>query len=447
MQYIAGIALIAMLVLGTWFYLYGYVPPNCFDNSKNGIERGIDCGGTCLRICSFDVIRPTLLWSRAFKIQEGQYNALAYIENPNVREGTPSLKYALKLYDENGLITEREGTTVLTPRTVVPIFEGRVMTGVRIPTRTEVELFPDDAIWQVPEDEHELFTVMSRQFKDADSVPKLTAQIRNQSLMVARDVDIVATVFDSAGKPLTTSSTFVDYFPGRTTQDVVFTWPQPIATTIKSCEIPTDVLVAIDLSGSMNDDGGTPPEPISSVLVAAEAFVDRLKRFDQVGLITYATNAILVEPLTVDKVHVSEAVRALTIDPKEESGSTNTGSAFRRALEEFESERHNSDARKALVLLSDGLANAPENNPEAYALAEAEALKRANVNVYTIGLGEKVNDSFLRSVASANEQYLKAVTSDRLDSVYRAVTSALCEEGAAVVEIVPKYRGVFAPLR
>lgn len=446
-QYVAGLSFIVILVLGVSFFLYWYEAPSCFDNSKNGDERGVDCGGSCMRICSLDVREPEVLWSKSFKIIEGQYNAVAYVENPNNAEGTAVLSYVLKLFDSQGLITERKGTTVLPPRTVIPIFEGRIVTGERTPTRTEVELSHRSAIWQRANEEGDQFTVVNRELKNADVAPKLIASLTNKSLDEAQNVDVVATIFDSHNQPLTTSATYVSNFPGRTTKEVIFTWPEPIAKTIRSCEVPTDVILAIDLSGSMNDDGGTPPEPVSSVLKAAEAFVSRLKKDDQAGVVTYATNAILEEVLSGDKSKVAKKVRSLTILKAEETGSTNTGDALSRAYTELSSSRHNPDARKVLVLLSDGLANAPEGDPEAYALERAQLLKTAGVNIYTIGLGEKVNDAFMSSVASLPAQYLKAATADRIDSVYRTITGSLCEEGAAVIEIVPKYPGIFAPLR
>src|SRR5690606_35601733 len=138
-------------------------------------------------------------------------------------------------------------------------------------------------------------------------------------------------------------------------QDIIFTWPTPIAKTLKSCEVPTDVVLAIDLSGSMNNDGDTPPQPITSVLQAANAFVNRLGEADQVGLVTFATEAAVTNALTTQKAMVADRVLGLRIDPKEEVGNTNTGDALLRAGEELTSARHNGEARKVLVLLTDGL--------------------------------------------------------------------------------------------
>jgi Mg-chelatase subunit ChlD len=293
----------------------------------------------------------------------------------------------------------------------------------------------------------EQFVIQDRVLSGADGQPRLNAKIYNSAIAEARDVEVVATIFDVRRNPLTASRTVVPFFRGRTTEDVVFTWPEPISKTVRSCEVPTDVVLAIDLSGSMNDDGGNPPEPISSVLRAAEAFVSRLKVGDQVGLVTYATDARVREQLTNDQLRVGNVVRSLSIAPSDEVGSTNTGDSIIRSKEEFSSSRHNQNARKVLVLLTDGLANAPGDTAEEYAVEAAGSLKDTDVIVYTIGLGDRVNESFLRDIASSDEHYFRAAAVHTIDSIYRSITAAICEDGAAVIEIIPKTETSFTPLQ
>ena len=429
------------------YYLFGYTAPTCFDSVQNADERAIDCGGSCMRMCAFDISAPTALWADSFKVIDGQYNAVAYIENRNVNIGTPALTYTIKLYDAQGVITERSGTTVLPPDSVYPIFEGRILTGDRIPTKTAITFNDTDAVWQAGEAGREQFTLEKRDLVNADSKPRLTAELRNNSLDEAQDVEIVATIFDVSGKPLTTARTVVPYFKGRTTESVVFTWPEPIAKTLKSCEIPTDVVLGIDLSGSMNNDGGTPPEPITSVLAAAEAFVSRLKEPDQIGVVTYATEAIMEEVLTHESKRVSVEIPKLRIDPKEERGNTNTGAGLKRMHEELGSVRHNENARKIAILLTDGLATAPEKDPEIYAQAEADALKADGIILYTIGLGAQVNEAALKKLATSEDLYFKAPTVKELTAIYSKITASMCEEGVAVIEIIPKAKTSFPPLQ
>jgi Mg-chelatase subunit ChlD len=207
------------------------------------------------------------------------------------------------------------------------------------------------------------------------------------------------------------------------------------------------VVLAIDLSGSMNNDGGTPPEPITSVLTSAKSFVTRLRTNDQGGVVTYATNATLVEKLTSDTERLAGVVSKLSIDPKEERGSTNIGDAFKKMREELSSERHSEEARKVAILLTDGLATAPAKDPEIYAETEAKALKDIGVTLFTIGLGAQANDEFLRNIASNNSQYYKAPSIRDLGGIYASITKDICEDGPTVIEIIPKAETSFTPLQ
>ena len=435
--YIGGFFIVLLLLSTGVYFGFFHQTATCLDCRQNGDERGVDCGGACARVCAFEVTPPRALWAQSSRVTDGQYNAVAYIENTNIGVGSPEVTYTISLYDSAGLIAERTGVTILPPDSVYPIFEGRITTGSRIPVRTEIVLETPE-LWLPASTGREQFVVESRELTGADSAPRLTARITNNELTEARNVEIIATIFDSRRNPLTSSRTLVENFAPRTTETVVFTWPEPIAKTIRSCAVPTDVLLAIDLSGSMNDDGGTPPEPVTSVLRRAEAFIDRLKEDDQVGIVTYATDAILRQELTQEKATARSLVENLTIATKDETGSTNTGDAVIAAREELNSERHDTNARKVTVLLTDGRANAPGTNAEAYALTAAESLKGDGVEIFTIGLGDTVNQSFLESMASGEEYYFHAAEADTIDQIYRSITDAICEDGAAVIEIIPK---------
>ena len=351
----------------------------------------------------------------------------------------------MSLYDAEGLITERTGTTILPSDSVYPVFEARIDTLGRTPTQTFLKL-GEITQWVKAQSGRDQFTVQSRQLLNADARPRLEATIYNEALTEAKKVEVVATIFDARGNALTSSRTFIDNFAPRSLEEAVFTWPEPIAKTVRSCEIPTDIALAIDLSGSMNNDGDTPPQPITSVLDAAESFASRMQEGDQVALVTFATQAVLNSTLTGNVGGVAQAVAELTIDPAEETGSTNTGDALVQAALELTSDRHNMEARKILVLLTDGLATAPDEEPEAYALAAAKAAKAKGVTIYTIGLGENVNMDFVKQLASSNEQAYAALTTADIDRIYRTITADLCEDGAAVIEIIPKTDAGFSSL-
>jgi Mg-chelatase subunit ChlD len=445
-QYGLGYLTFVGLVSTGVYFMYFYATPTCFDGKQNGEEIGVDCGGlSCTRICAVSVQQPTVLWSKSFQVQPGQYNAVAYVENKNAKAGTPELDYTFTLSDKTGVITERSGKTVLPPDSSYPVFEGRIDTLGRIPTETKLVLHPAD-MWLPASDTRSLFQTKDLKLVEADARPKLNVTMENTSLDEAKSVEVVATIFDARGNALTSSQTFVDQFPGRSTKDLVFTWPNPIAKTIRSCAVPTDVVLAIDLSGSMNNDGGTPPQPVTAVLDAASAFVNKVHPEDRVSVVTFASKAQVVVPLSNDANAVAAAIKKLAIDPKEERGTTNTGDALLAAQAELNSVRHNSDARRVVILLTDGLATSPGKTPADYAKEKATLVKDSGINLFTIGLGKEADMEFVRAVASTETQAFAAPTTGTLGSIYQTITSSICEDGAARIDVIPKVTDSFAPL-
>ncbi|MAZ56387.1 hypothetical protein CL653_01210 [bacterium] len=443
-QYGGGFSLVLILLLVYVYQSYIYTAASCFDGRQNGTEVGDDCGGGCARICLADVQAPVVKWAKSFKVTDGQYNAVGYVENMNLEAGTAEIGYKFLLYDSEGLIAESAGTTYLPPDGEYPIFAGRINTGSRIPTKTFLEL-EEAPVWQTVYGGRDLFTVTKRELLGVDDRPRLNATIENNSLAELKNAEVVATIFNSQGTALTASRTSIDSLAGETDSDVVFTWPLPIAKTIRSCEVPTDVVIAIDLSGSMNSDSLEPPEPLTSVIKAANDFVTRLQSADQAALITFATTASVDSQLKSAGT-VAALIANLAIDPAEETGSTNTGEAFTKAEEVFSASFHNTNARKVMVILTDGKATAPDEDPEGYAIRKATQLKSSDVEVFAIGLGESVNMDFIREIASENDAF-QALSADEVDQIYRDITESICEDGPAVIDIVTKTKSHFTPIR
>lgn len=465
LQYGSGFLLMVGLVSGLTYYQYFYHPGDCFDAVMNEDETGVDCGGTCVRICAASVIPPTIIWADSFKINEGQYNAVAYVENKNPIAGTPALKYTFELYDGSTLVAKREGTTLLPPNSVYAIFEGRIFTDGKKVTNTKLTLQPAE-LWQPAPLGREQFKTSNLDLISADKEPRLRATIENIELKKAEKIEVVATLFNDAGKAVTASQTFIDGLEGRSSKDIVFTWPGPIAKTIKSCIIPTDVLLVLDRSGSMAADGGNPPQPLESAKDAAKSFTKLLKAEDTMGYLSYATmpTTPLEQQLTADLSQVEAAI-AGTMMGTNGVQYTNMGEAFKSATTELISERHRPDARKAIVFMTDGDVTRPLN-PQTnlqdreyaatYAQEQALKAKDAGVTIYAIGFGNFLkaansdvsrDTSLIRSFASEPANYYEAPTVTDLEIVYRKIASSLCESGTTRIDVIAKTPTNFTPLR
>jgi Mg-chelatase subunit ChlD len=443
-----GFFLFLSSVIGGVYWGFFYDPGNCFDNIKNGGEKEVDCGGKCVRICAIDTVPPVVEWVSSFKIADGQYNAVAYINNKNSVASTPGLKYTFELYDGATLVTKREGMTILPPNSIYPVFEGRIYTNGKKVTNTKLVIEPVE-LWLPALIGREQFIVSNTNLVSADSQPRLTATIQNTELTEAKSVEVVATLFDVNGKPLTASQTFIDTIAGRGSRDITFTWPNQIAKTVRSCSVPSDVVLAIDLSGSMDSDGGNPPQPVTDALVAARNFVTRLREDDQIGVVTFASQAVLVKDLSKDHAGAASKIAGLSIAPAEQTGYTNTPDAFLVAGRELSSTRHSENARRALVLLTDGLPTAKGDTTKVVEEAKLAAKRVADngVTVYVIGLGKGVNLEFVKTLTEDSENAFYAPTTADLESIYKKITGALCETGTTRIDVVAKTPTNFAPLR
>lgn len=463
--YGVGFLVTVVLVTGTVYRVYFYVPGNCFDNTVNASERGVDCGGKCVRICATDVIMPRIIWTESFEIVEGQYNAVAYVENSNQVAATPELTYTLQLFSGTELVAERKGKTVLPPNSIYPIFEGRIETNGKKVTQTKLTLEPPE-LWIPASAGREQFEVSNVNLSGADARPRLDAVIKNIELTAAEQVEVVATLFNDAGKPITASQTFIDRLAQRSSKDIVFTWPNSIAKTVRSCEVPSDVVLVLDRSGSMAADGGTPPEPLESAKTAAQSFVDLLGPKDQVGYISYATipTTPMEQSLTADIRIVRQAIKNTAMG-SEGVQYTNMGEAFKSATAELLSGRHRADARKVIVFMTDGDVTRPVNPDTGltdreyaanFAREQALLAKKENITVYTIGFGDffkatqgdvSRDTSLIKDLATEPAHYYEAPTLAELEAVYKEIAIALCESGTSKIEVIAKTPTNFAPLR
>lgn len=465
LQYGVGFAAFWSLIGGLMYMSFFYMPPNCFDGLQNGDETGVDCGGRCVLICANTVTLPSVVWAESFKIENGQYNAVAYVENKNKLAATPNLEYTFKLFDGDDLIAEQSGVTVLPPDSVYPIFEGRIMTtDARVPTRTEIDIKPTEK-WLPVEVGRNQFKTVSFDLENVDNRPRLNVTLENLDLKEAKDIEVVATIFNNAGRPVTASQTFVDSIGDQSTKDISFTWPNPIATTVRSCDVPSDVVLLLDRSGSMAADGGDPPEPLESAKLAAVDFVDLLRSDDMAGFVSYATTPKLEQVLTNNFSTVKASIMNTKMG---EDGVqyTNTGDALDVALTELTSQRHRSDARKVLIFLTDGDITRPVNpatgepDPDnayaiQYAYQASDRVKAADVAVYTIGLGDFFSEinplvnrdvGVIKNLASSPSNYFEAPTIKDLELVYSKIASDICETGPTRIEIIPKIKTNFPTL-
>jgi hypothetical protein len=97
-QYIGG--LVAFLAIIALIIAWPTITrkPTCTDGKQNGGENGVDCGGSCQKICNADVSEPIVLWSRAFPVTGNIYNLVSFVENRNKEAAVMQVSYEFRIY-------------------------------------------------------------------------------------------------------------------------------------------------------------------------------------------------------------------------------------------------------------------------------------------------------------------------------------------------------------
>lgn len=169
---------------------------------------------------------------------------------------------------------------------------------------------------------------------------------------------------------------------------------------------------------------------------SANTFIDNLEANDQSALVSFSTNATLEKQLSNDHNQTRTVLNALTV-----GGATNIGDAIKKATDELSSVRANPQANKTIILLTDGKANKPngdglnENQDDVdYAEERAyAAYDNYNIKVFTIGLGSNsdINETMLENIANyTGARYYYASNGTDLSTIYDDIAWEICQYGS-----------------
>lgn len=214
--------------------------PSCTDGKQNGNETGVDCGGSCALACTSQVDAPAILWTRSFKVVDGRYNAVAYLENHNKNVAVNKISYRFRFADGNNVyIGKREGVAYIPPAGKFAIFEPGIDIGNSVPVYTTFE-FTEAPQWiQVPQNKIDQLkvSVSNINLVSPDKSPALSATIKNNSLFTIPQMSVIAILYDASGNAVAVSSTYIDTLGPQGSKSINFTWPEPLPSGIVAKEI------------------------------------------------------------------------------------------------------------------------------------------------------------------------------------------------------------------
>lgn len=194
-----------------------------------------------------------------------------------------------------------------------------------------------------------------------------------------------------------------------------------------------DVMFLLDGSGSITDSdfirqadaarsiatilaagvpgGGSVPDPGNP---GSFLPVDLLPADLAVGVVQFSTSVTLELGLTGNLAAFNNTLDNLV----QQGGQTNHAGAFAAGAAQLAANGR-SGATQVMILLTDGLPNAPGGNPLADAIAQADLAKSSGIQIYAIGIGNQIGAATLAEYASAPTADYTALFAD-----YTAAQSA-----------------------
>ncbi len=183
-----------------------------------------------------------------------------------------------------------------------------------------------------------------------------------------------------------------------------------------------EIVLALDISGSMEADDFSPQNRLEAAKSVIDSFIQR-REFDRIGLVVFAHDAFQLIPPTLDYTVLRTA---LSNTQSATAEGIADGTAIGLGISSAANMLRSGDAAsKIVILLTDGANNAGDIGP----ITAAEALATLSIRVYTIGMiqhalntlnqADPIDEETLKSVASITQgRYFTASDLAGLQSIY-----------------------------
>lgn len=244
LQYLGGLFGFFLIILFAIFYPVIFKKSTCTDNRKNGDEAGVDCGGSCLKMCRETTSDPLVIWSRGFHVVGNTYNLIAYIENQNKNSAIENITYQFRIYDVNNrLIGRRDGSTYIPPNKQFAIFESRFDAGESQVKSVTFE-FTESFDWTRKEPTLNNLQILADKITMTEDKknPGLSARIKNESIQDIPSFEVIAILYDENRNAINASRTIKDGLLSNSSLPVFFTWPEALTSE----PVIKDVIVQIN---------------------------------------------------------------------------------------------------------------------------------------------------------------------------------------------------------
>lgn len=246
--------IVGVVILAAVIMIYTSIsnkPATCFDGIQNGAEGGIDCGGTCSKVCMDEINSLVVWWERPFKVTDGLYNVVAYFENQNLYSGLQEVTYEFRLYNKENVIVSEPvvGSTFIEPNKRSAIFESGITTGDNEVYTVFFRIISVQNWQRVPQEfSYSLFTIGEPVLTNQDSSPKLSATVKNTTIYNFQDIPVIVILYNREDNAIAASRTYIDRLDQGQTEQIFYSWPEAFGDTVARVEIIPRVDPFVDIT-------------------------------------------------------------------------------------------------------------------------------------------------------------------------------------------------------
>lgn len=211
--------------------------------------------------------------------------------------------------------------------------------------------------------------------------------------------------------------------------------PQSVTENSTTTAEGIDIVISLDISGSMLARDFTPDRISAAKDVATQFIIDR--KNDRIGLVVFAGESFTQSPLTTDHATLINLLNQVS------SGMIDDGTAIGNGLATAVARLKESPAKsKVVILLTDGVNNSGQIAP----VTAAEIAQTYGIKVYTIGVGTEgtapypaidpwgdvtyvqakveIDEKILNEIADmTGGKYYRATSNEKLKAIYDEINA------------------------
>ncbi len=219
-----------------------------------------------------------------------------------------------------------------------------------------------------------------------------------------------------AGSPFKANPSVDALQPKTTLQIPSYSVVQVVEDFQSYIKKPTNVILVVDTSGSMNDANKLP-----KVQAALNAFIDNIKgAHDQVGLIDFSDHIKYNSGLDTVSAGYKASLKQ-TVNEMEAGGNTAILDAVLEAFNQLEAQ-NDSQAINAIVVMTDGKENSSSHINET-SLVNMLSGAKVPVVVFSIAFGSDADPSIMKNLADATNGQFRESNSFNILDLYKIIST------------------------